>query len=122
MTTIQSFKELIVWQKAMDLVETIYLATSKLPQIEQYGLTSQMRRCAVSIPSNIAEGKKRSTRKDFAQFLRIANGSAAELETQILIAGKLFKTIDFSKAKSLLEEVQKMLSVIIRKLDIPRSL
>jgi four helix bundle protein len=119
MTKIQSFKELIVWQKSMDLVEAIYVATARLPQSEQYGLMSQMRRCAVSIPSNIAEGKKRGTRKDFTQFLRIADGSGAELETQILIMKKLFHSIDLTRASSLLEEVQKMLSVIIRKMDMP---
>lgn len=118
-TKINSFKELIVWQKAMDLVETVYHATAKLPHAEQFGLTSQMRRCAVSIPSNIAEGKKRGTRRDFAQFLRIANGSAAELETQMLVAQKLYRGIDFSRPKALLDEVQKMLSVMIKKMEMP---
>ena len=116
---IHSFKELIVWQKSMDLVEAIYLATAKLPQSEQYGLVSQMRRCAISIPSNIAEGKKRGTRKDFTQFLRIADGSAAELETQVLIAQRLYRAVDFSGPKSLLDEVQRMLSVMIKKMSEP---
>ena len=80
-----------------------------------------MRRAAVAIPSNIAEGKKRKTRKDFLQFLRIADGSAAELETQIIIAKDLYFRIDFLKAEQLLEEVQKMLITMIKKLEKPKS-
>lgn len=99
------------------LVKEIYICTHKLPREELYGLTSQMRRCAVSVPSNIAEGKKRKTRKDFLQFLRIADSSAAELETQIIIAKDLYPEIDYSKSEPLLEEVQKMLITIIKKLE-----
>ncbi len=76
-----------------------------------------MRKCAVSIPSNIAEGKKRKTKKDFVQFLRIADGSAAELETQIIIAKDLYPQVNYSKAELLLEEVQKMLITIIKKIE-----
>lgn len=114
---IQSFKELIVWQKSIKLVKEIYRATSKLPESELYGLVSQMRRAAVAIPSNIAEGKKRKTKKDFLQFLRIADGSAAELETQIIIAKDIYPKVNFSKAELLLEEVQKMLVTIIKRLE-----
>lgn len=114
---IQSFKQLIVWQKAMELVKEIYIITSKFPRSELYGLISQMRRAVVSIVCNIAEGKKRKTIKDFLQFLRIADGSAAELETLILISKDLYQNIDFSKSESLLEEIQKMLITIIKKLD-----
>lgn len=78
---IQSFKQLVVWQRAMELAEEVYRLTESLPSSERFGLISQIRRSAVSIPSNIAEGRQRGTRKDFAQFLRIADGSAAELET-----------------------------------------
>lgn len=113
---VESFKELIVWQKAVKLAKEIYCITEKLPRSEIFGLTSQMRRAAVAIPSNIAEGKKRKTRKDYLQFLRIADGSAAELETQIIIAKDIFKNVSFNRAESLLEEVQKMLTVIIQKL------
>ena len=113
---IKSFKELIVWQKSILLVKEIYRTTDKMPKEELYGLVSQMRRCAVSIPSNIAEGKKRNTRKDFLKFLSISDGSAAELETQIIIAKDLFDGIDFYKTELLLEEVQKMLTVMIKKL------
>jgi len=99
----------------MELVKEIYTVPAEFPQREQYGLVSQMRRSAVSIPSNIAEGKKRGTKKDFVQFLRVADGSAAELETQLLLAKTLFAA-DCSKALELLLEVQKMLSVMIKKL------
>ena len=115
---VQSFKELIVWQKSILLTKQIYKITQNFPRDELYGLTSQMRRCAVSIPSNIAEGKKRKTKKDFLQFLRIADGSAAELETQLIIAKDIYNDIDFTVVESLLEECQKMLITIIRKLEI----
>ncbi|MEK7143324.1 MAG: four helix bundle protein [Patescibacteria group bacterium] len=114
---IKSFKDLIVWNKAVYLAKEIYKITKDMPQSEMYGLVSQMRRAAVSTPSNIAEGKKRKTRKDFVQFLRVASGSAAELETQIIIAREIFIRINFSQASAVLEEVQKMLSVIIKKLE-----
>lgn len=118
---IESFKQLIVWQRAIELVKEIYKITEQFPTQELYGLTNQIRRAAVSIPSNIAEGKKRKTKKDFLQFLRIADGSAAELETQIIIAKHLYSKIDFSKTELLLEETQKMLITIIKKLEITKS-
>ena len=102
---IESFKQLTVWQKSIELVKDVYQATLKLPQCEIYGLTSQMRRSAISIPSNIAEGRKRKSRKDFVRFLSIADGSAAELETQIIITKELYPRIDFSNIDSLLNEV-----------------
>ncbi|MES2134742.1 MAG: four helix bundle protein [Patescibacteria group bacterium] len=86
---VASHENLLVWQKSINLVEKIYIATSKYPSDEKFGLISQMRRSAVSIPSNIAEGKSRNTTKDFIQFLHIALGSLAELDTQIVIAEKL---------------------------------
>lgn len=118
---VQSFKELIVWQRSMELVKQVYTVTGNFPSSELYGLVSQMRRCVISIPSNIAEGKKRKTKKDFLQFLRIADGSAAELETQILICKDLFPRLDFSKTECPLEEVQKMLTAVIRKLEASKS-
>ncbi|MBN2580264.1 MAG: four helix bundle protein [Pirellulales bacterium] len=84
-----NYQKLIVWQKAMDLVENVYRASRKLPKEEIYCLTSQMRRSAISIPSNIAEGQGRRTTRDFQNFLSIALGSLKELETQILIAARL---------------------------------
>ena len=83
------FEKLIVWQKAMELVKLVYELTSKFPKEELYGLTGQMRRSAVSIPSNIAEGQGRNSTKDFIRFLAIAYGSLMELETQILISDML---------------------------------
>lgn len=86
---IRGHKDLEVWKRSMDFVESIYAYTGKFPQEELYGLTSQMRRAAVSIPSNIAEGAARNGNKEFAQFLYIALGSLSELETQIILAGRL---------------------------------
>ena len=121
--TIYSHRDLIVWQRSMQLVLEIYVITEKFPKEEIYGLSSQMRRSAVSIPSNIAEGRCRSTRKDFAQFLRIAYGLGSELDTQIEIASQLLKTknIEYTKAKQLLNEVLKMLNVMIVKMTKPVS-
>lgn len=116
---VKSYKELIVWQRAMELVREIYLVTTRFPKDELYGLVSQMQRAAVAIPSNIAEGYLRKHRKEFTQFLSISSGSAAELETQILICISLdkFKHIDFSRAQALLTEVMKMLYVMTEKIN-----
>ena len=92
MEKIRSYKDLIVWQKAIQLVILIYKITEQFPKEELYGLTSQIRRSAISVPSNIAEGTGRSTRKDYKQFARIALGSVNELETQLIIAKNLPKT------------------------------
>ena len=83
---VSTYKDLSVWQKSMQLCEDIYLVTKNFPPNEQYGLISQIRRCSVSIPSNIAEGFLRGHKSEYKQFLRIAYGSGAELETQLLIA------------------------------------
>jgi four helix bundle protein len=117
--TIHSYKELIVWQKSIELVVEVYLLTEKFPKEELYGLTSQMRRSSVSIPSNIAEGRMRGSKKDFVQFLRVAYSSGAELETQVIIAKRLPKTnkLDYMKVDSLLNEVMKMLHTMIKKLN-----
>jgi four helix bundle protein len=85
----QSYKELLVWQQAMELVSAIYRATKLFPREEPYGLTSQLRRSAVSVPSNIAEGQGRATRGEFIQFLCHARGSLFEVETQLILAGQL---------------------------------
>jgi len=86
---VHGYKDLEVWQKAMELVVKVYIVSKKLPRDELYGLTSQMRRSAVSIPSNIAEGRGKRSTKDFMRFLSIAYGSLAELETQMLISQNL---------------------------------
>lgn len=110
-------KDLIVWQKSMNLVIAVYELTKDFPQSEIYGLTSQMRRSAVSIPSNIAEGSKRKTKNDFLQFIAIAFGSGAELETQVEIVRRLKygKEETLIKIENLLTEVLKMLFVLSRK-------
>ena len=110
-----SYRNLIVWQKAMDMVIVLYEQTENFPKTEQYGLTSQMRRAAVSIPSNIAEGRRRGTEKEFRYFLQIAYGSGAELETQIEICRRLTwgKKLSFAPIEQLLSEVMKMLNRLI---------
>ncbi len=121
---INSHKDLIVWHKAIALSKEVYLLTDNYPKEELFGLTAQMRRSAVSIPSNIAEGRSRNTRKDFIQFLHIALGSASELETQIEIAKQLPKTQKFSykNVDILVNEVSKMIMGMIKKLKLaPRS-
>ena len=85
----RNYRDLILWQKAMDLVESIYRASRTFPKDELYGLTSQIRRAAVSVPSNVAEGQGRGTDAEMVRFLRIAHGSLREVETQILIAERL---------------------------------
>ena len=84
-----NFKELVVWKKSMELVTEIYEITGTFPSEEKFGLVSQVRRAAVSIPSNIAEGNSRRSSADYIQFLKIARGSGAEVETQIIISKKL---------------------------------
>ena len=106
------FKELKVWQKAIQLVTKIYFLTSTFPKEEIYGITSQIRRCAISIPSNIAEGAGRKSKKDFSRFLDIAKGSTFELETQLMISKELKFLIedDFNDATKELDEIQKMIT------------
>lgn len=112
--SVNSYKDLIVWQKSMDLVEIIYSITKRFPEEEKFYLVSQMRRASVSIPSNIAEGKLRKTKKDFVKFLRIAYSSGAELETQIEISKRIIDIdIDYKEAEGLLEEVMRMLNKMV---------
>ncbi|MDO8624329.1 MAG: four helix bundle protein [bacterium] len=113
----QTYKDLIAWQKSIELAIQIYVLTKEFPSDERYGLTSQMRRAAVSISSNIAEGKLRGSQKEYCHFLRIAFGSGGELETQIEIARRLPYTSDLSyqKVDTLLNEVMRMLNVMIAK-------
>lgn len=111
-----NYKELIVWQKARMLVKTTYNLTTQLPSEEKFGLISQMRRCVVSIPSNIAEGASRTSNKEFAHFLEIAYGSCFELETQLLLC----VDIDFLQEDTTsliitgLQEIQKMVYKLIK--------
>ncbi len=116
----RKYKDLVIWQKSVDLATSIYKITTLFPSEEKYGLISQMRRCSVSIPSNIAEGAGRSSDKEFSRFLKIAYGSAYELETQMIISMKLefIQTNDFEILSKELEELQKMIFVFNRKLKI----
>ncbi|MDR1603422.1 MAG: four helix bundle protein [Gracilibacteraceae bacterium] len=115
---VQNYQELIVWQKSMALAKEVYQIVKKLPKEELYSLSVQMRRAAVSIPSNIAEGQARNSTKEFIQFLSVARGSKAEIQTQMLLCveiGYLANT-DILEAMGLAEEVGKMLSALIQKL------
>jgi four helix bundle protein len=121
---IRNYKHLIVWQKAVELVTDIYRATSSFPASELYGLVSQLRRSAVSIPSNVAEGQGRATKGEFLQFLGHARGSLCELETQIIIAGKLgyISTETEGRLSSEITEVARILNGLLTSLGAkPRS-
>lgn len=112
-----NFRSLIVWKRSVELATEIYKMTTDFPNNELYGLTSQIRRSAVSISSNIAEGAGRRSKKEFANFLGISYGSACELETQLLIAKNLeyLKEDDFETLFKELNEIQKMLYVLEKK-------
>jgi four helix bundle protein len=113
------YRELKVWQLGVDLALEIYRLTADFPKTEQYGLTSQLRRASVSIPSNIAEGHARKTRREMQRFANIAKGSLAELETQLIIAGELkFLTDDaLRKLLRMAEEESRMLSGLLRSMN-----
>lgn len=116
MSTVKSYRDLLVWQRAMDLSELVYSSTKGFPKDEIYGLTSQIRRSSVSVPSNIAEGHARNSTKSFIYFLNISRGSLAETETQILLAQR-FNYISPEKTQEILElaaEVSRMLAGLKR--------
>ena len=117
---IKSYKDLLVWQKAIDLVVVSYRGTSQFPRSEMYGLISQIRRAASSIPANIAEGYGRGSRKDYAQFLFIAQGSLKELETHFIVSEKLsyLTATQTAKLLSQTDELGPMLASLIRKLKL----
>ena len=118
MKKVSSYKDLLVWQRSMDLVETIYRTTTKFPPVEQWGLISQMRRAAVSVPSNIAEGYGRQATGEYRHHLSMGRGSLLELETQVLLCRRL-KYLEAADADALLaeiEEISKMLASLISKL------
>lgn len=112
------FRKLLVWEKSMALAKMIYQLSQSFPSHELYGLTSQMRRAAISIASNIAEGSQRSTDKDFANFLQIARGSLAELETQFLLSKELgyLSDLTVSSVEQTIDELSKMLNAFHAKL------
>ena len=115
---IQNYKDLIVWQKAMDLAEEIHRLSKTFPREDLYGLTSQIRRAAVSVPSNIAEGHARQSTAEFRNFLSIALGSLAEVDTQQLLAQRFeyLTPEQATKATQLMEEIAKMLHSLRAKL------
>lgn len=110
------YKDLKVWQKALELTKLIYGITRNFPTEEKFGLTNQIRRASVSIPSNIAEGAGRNSDKEFIQFLAIAAGSCYEVETQLIIAIELKYTAEAEEVSKLIEEIQKMLFAFSNKL------
>ena len=113
---IYSFRDLKIWQNGLLIAKEAYLLTKKLPKEELFGLISQIRRAAVSVSSNIAEGRGRSTRKDFCQFLHITMGSLAELETQLIIADTIYGKIEINKLLDMIHEEQRMTSSMLSKL------
>lgn len=119
MEKIKDYEDLKIWQKGIEIVKDIYGLTDKFPKEEMYGLASQMKRAAISIPSNIAEGFERFHGKEYKQYLRISLGSSAELSTQTTIAKEL-KFIDETSARNIKEELKtlsKMISTLIKKLN-----
>ena len=116
-----SYRDLKVWQRSIDLAEQIYRLTATFPSSEVYGLTSQMKRAAVSISSNVAEGWGRRSRKEYSRFVLLAHGSKDELQTQIVIAKRLGfgKATQLDQADELCEEIGKMLNGLHRFLQKP---
>lgn len=114
----KTFRDLIAWQKARELAKLIYVVTRQMPPDERFGLTMQMRRASVSIPSNIAEGHARQSRPDYLRFLRTARGSLAELTTQVCIAEELEMLPNNQQLQSLLAETDRVLQGLIRSLEI----
>jgi four helix bundle protein len=119
MTHIQSYKDLLIWQKGIDLVKSIYLLCKELLKEEVYGLQSQMKRAAISVPSNIAEGYGRNYTQNHIQFLRMAGGSLLELETQLIISKelKLIGSKLYQKVQRLIIEENKMLNAFIKSIS-----
>ena len=116
---IRSYKDLQVWQRGMDLTTLVYRLSSALPQDERFGLVSQMRRAAVSVPANIAEGHQRTSTKDYLRFLSIASGSLAELETLIELASRLYSInkISVEELVGQADELGKMLRSLQQRLE-----
>nr|WP_194295689.1 four helix bundle protein [Capnocytophaga canis] len=118
---ISSYKELVVWQKSIALVKKVYALLRSFPEEERFGLTSQIRRSAISVPSNIAEDFGRGSSKNFLQFLYVSRGSLYELETQLYIAKDLNFISDNQETENLISEIGKMLNSMIQKLKLKNS-
>jgi four helix bundle protein len=118
-TVAKHYKELVVWQRAMDLVTEVYRATATFPDHEKFGLAAQLHRAAVSVPSNIAEGQGRLTPGEFKQFLGNARGSLFEVETQVMIAGNLGLIAERKRQNlhQLIDDVGRLLNGLIRSLS-----
>lgn len=114
-----NYRELKVWQKSMDLVEKVYTLVSTFPKEEKYGLTSQIQRSSVSIPSNIAEGAGRNSNKEFVHFLGIVNGSTNELNTQLILSNRIgyMTDKDLEDTNKIITEIEKMNFGLIKKLS-----
>ena len=115
----KSYKDLLIWKRSKDLAVIIYGITTKFPKEELYGLTSQVRRSSISIPSNIAEGWGRDSDKNFSNFLKIAKGSLYELETQLIIAAELnyFENSKYEELSAEINELSKMIVSLINKIE-----
>ena len=118
MAKIKNYRDLVVWQKAMDLTTMLYQIVRKLPKEETYALSDQMRRAAISIPSNIAEGFGRNSTKEYTHFLYITKGSVCELETQLMLCVRIeyLTEIEIQPIMILLEEIGKMIATITKNL------
>ncbi|MCG2595019.1 four helix bundle protein [Ramlibacter sp. XY19] len=116
---IRSYRDLLVWQRGMDLTSLVYRLSTELPADERFGLISQMRRAAVSVPANIAEGHQRSSTKDYLRFLSIASGSLAEVETLIELAARLYsvRTTSIEDLVAQADELGKMLRSLQQRLE-----
>ncbi len=116
---VKSYKDLVLWQKAMDMTEAVYRVSGELPGDERFGLISQIRRAAVSVPANIAEGHQRASTKDFLRFLSIASGSLAEVETLVELAFRLhsIQTTSVADVAGRADEVGRMLRSLQKRLD-----
>ena len=119
MSIVYSYEDLSVWKRSMNLAVKIYELTKHMPKEELYGLTAQMRRAAVSIPSNIAEGQQRTSTREFLRFLSIARGSNAELQTQLVLACKLgyFQSEQIRETMNLTREISKMINALMISLN-----
>ena len=115
----QSYRDLVVWQKSIELAKQLYRLTAKFPSGEKFGLISQLRRAAVSVPSNIAEGQARNTTGEFIQFISHAEGSAAELDTQLYLSVELgfVSSTDAATILMLIDEIRRMLNSLRRRLN-----
>jgi len=115
---IDNFKQLKIWQMGIEIARDVYVLTERFPKEEMYGLTSQVRRASVSIPSNVAEGFKRNHCKEFSQFIHVALGSAAEIETQLIVSREVgyINTTDLKNISNKLDQFSRMATSLLKKM------